>query len=784
MLATVSLVIVALSLATSRTSDAQTSTATAVRWGVPLPSVGGVQAHMETDTPTAVTGIPDPIVEVVTSNSDTYALTSTGSVWVWGADALGEFGNGTMKSFSDHPVQVEFPAGVTIASLPSPMPYNTSLAIDTDGNIWGWGYNEDDELCLSSQILLLPTMLPLTDVTLASGAGDHMLYYSQGQLYACGGNQYGDLGDGTTTSSTTPVLVEGLPDEPVQALVSSWRNSGALMADGTYYDWGYNEAGQLGNGTTAFSTLPVLVPLRATVTDVSLGGSSGSNGQTLAILSDGSIWAWGQGGFGQLGDGLTANALSPVPVTVPVGVVFSRVLSGGSTSYAIDTTGDLWAWGENNFGQLGDGTSGSADAVLPISIGVFLTQVSSTASNVAGLSRPTPTVTVTASPEPATTGPVTYDVTVSGSGATPTGTVSVSDGNGGSCAISSLDSSGSGSCSITEPAGSYTVTATYSGDANYSPAEGTTSETVNPAAPTVTVTGLSNPATTGPVTYDVTVTGSGATPTGTVSVSDGNGGSCAISSLDSSGSGSCSITEPAGSYTVTATYSGDANYGSAVGTLIEAVEPASPTVSISESANPAALGRVTYKVTVTGVAGFTPTGSVTVSDGRRTCTIATLNTSGMGSCNIAEPAGTYTVTASYSGNANYVSATDTMSETVNKAVPSVVVSASPSPGTAGNVTYSVTVGGETRFERTGSVTVSDGTRTCTMTLSGDSGNCVITEPAGMYAVTATYSGNANYTSATGMTSESVHSARAVWDAIAGRTWDPLGFSAPEARRPE
>jgi alpha-tubulin suppressor-like RCC1 family protein len=596
-----------------------------------------------------------------------------------------------MKSFSDHPVQVEFPAGVTIASLPSPMPYNTSLAIDTDGNIWGWGYNEDDELCLSSQILLLPTMLPLTDVTLASGAGDHMLYYSQGQLYACGGNQYGDLGDGTTTSSTTPVLVEGLPDEPVQALVSSWRNSGALMADGTYYDWGYNEAGQLGNGTTAFSTLPVLVPLRATVTDVSLGGSSGSNGQTLAILSDGSIWAWGQGGFGQLGDGLTANALSPVPVTVPVGVVFSRVLSGGSTSYAIDTTGDLWAWGENNFGQLGDGTSGSADAVLPISIGVFLTQVSSTASNVAGLSRPTPTVTVTASPEPATTGPVTYDVTVSGSGATPTGTVSVSDGNGGSCAISSLDSSGSGSCSITEPAGSYTVTATYSGDANY---------------------------------------------------------------------------------------------GSAVGTLIEAVEPASPTVSISESANPAALGRVTYKVTVTGVAGFTPTGSVTVSDGRRTCTIATLNTSGIGSCNIAEPAGTYTVTASYSGNANYVSATDTMSETVNKAVPSVVVSASPSPGTAGNVTYSVTVGGETRFERTGSVTVSDGTRTCTMTLSGDSGNCVITEPAGMYAVTATYSGNANYTSATGMTSESVHSARAVWDAIAGRTWDPLGFSAPEARRPE
>ena len=110
---------------------------------------------------------------------------------------------------------------------------------------------------------------------------------------------------------------------------------------------------------------------------------------------------------------------------------------------------------------------------------------------------------------------------------------------------------------------------------------------VGTASPTVTVSGVPNPATTGPVSYSVLVTGAGATPTGSVSVSDGQGGSCIIASLGS-GSGSCSITENASGspYTVTGTYSGDANYSSGTSTTAETVNPATPTLTLKASPGP------------------------------------------------------------------------------------------------------------------------------------------------------------------------------------------------------
>ena len=137
---------------------------------------------------------------------------------------------------------------------------------------------------------------------------------------------------------------------------------------------------------------------------------------------------------------------------------------------------------------------------------------------------PTVAVSGPSGPSGATTGPVVYIVTVSGDGATPTGSVTVFDGAGGSCSIPNLDDTGSGTCSITENAAEspFSVTASYSGDLNYTSATGYTNEDVALATPTVTVTGQSG-ATTGPVAYGVTVSGptGAATPTGSVTVSDG-----------------------------------------------------------------------------------------------------------------------------------------------------------------------------------------------------------------------------------------------------------------------
>ena len=222
-------------------------------------------------------------------------------------------------------------------------------------------------------------------MTLATGAREHALYYSNGRVYACGDGTDGALGDGSTATKASPAAVTGLPaGQRVRALTSSWNGSGALMSNGSYYDWGYNAQGQLGDGSTADRSVPVRVSLPGAVAQVSQGGSGKKNGQTLAILSNGSVWAWGAGASGQLGNGGTENSPVPIHITVPSGVRVGRVDSGGYACYAIDTAGKLWAWGSNDYGQLGLG-SGVLQEATPTSVKIDLTQVSSTARNVAAL---------------------------------------------------------------------------------------------------------------------------------------------------------------------------------------------------------------------------------------------------------------------------------------------------------------------------------------------------------------------------------------------------------------
>ncbi len=347
----------------------------------------GPVSQTEHETPTPIPGIVGIVVQIATSNSDTYALTSTGTVWAWGVGSYGELGDGSTPLYTRTAVKVDFPNGVTITSLPNPMPFDGGLAIDSQGNAWGWGLNASNDLCLPGGTLVpKPEQIPLSNVTLGTGARTHSLFDSGGTVYACGSGEYGELGNGSTASSSTPTPVLGLPQETVKALTSSWGGSGALMADGSYYNWGYNRAGQLGNGTTTDSAVPVQVALPAAVDQVFQGGSGAKNGQTIAILSDGSLWLWGNGTSGQLGNGTARSSSTPIHITLPNGAKPASVASGGYASYAIDQSGRLWAWGRNDDGQLGTGKSGP-DQLTPVSTGLSLAQVSSTAQNAAGLRR-------------------------------------------------------------------------------------------------------------------------------------------------------------------------------------------------------------------------------------------------------------------------------------------------------------------------------------------------------------------------------------------------------------
>jgi alpha-tubulin suppressor-like RCC1 family protein len=353
-------------------------------WGTFFGGANPLKPEDMTASPAPVT-LPGPVAQVATSNSTEYALLTNGSVYAWGLGNAGQLGDGATSNSFTAPVRVRFPAGVKIAFLPiDVMPFDTGLAVDTAGRVWGWGDNQGGELCLGNHTMrLAPVKLPFAHVSAVAGAFDHALYDARGRVWACGLNKLGELGDGTTRSSSRPVRVKHLGRSAhVVFLVSAFASSGALLASGKYLDWGTNGEGQLGTGTTRHrSDVPVMVPLPAKVQQVSQGGSAPGNGQTLALLTNGRLYAWGADGQGQLGDGKTTKEPSPELITPPVGVSYQALATSGSTSYGISTTGAVYAWGGGKEGQIGDGAT--ASRLTPVKVAAGATGISATADDVA-----------------------------------------------------------------------------------------------------------------------------------------------------------------------------------------------------------------------------------------------------------------------------------------------------------------------------------------------------------------------------------------------------------------
>ena len=352
-------------------------------WGTFFGGASTLEPEDMTTSPARVR-LPGPVAEVATSNSSEYALLTDGSVYAWGLGNAGQLGDGATGNSFTKPVRVRFPAGVKIASLPvDVMPFDTGLAVDAEGHVWGWGDNQGGELCLGNhQQYLTPVRLPFSHVTAVAGAFDHALYDARGRVWACGLNSLGELGDGTTRPSSVPVRVKGLgPSARVVFLVAAFASSGALLADGKYLDWGTNGQGQLGTGTLRTrSDVPVTVPLPGRVRQVTQGGSVPGNGQTLALLADGEVYAWGDDGQGQLGDGKTAVQSSPERITPPSGVTYQALATSGATSYGISAAGDVYAWGGGMEGQIGNGTTQSS--LIPVKVASDAVGISATADDV------------------------------------------------------------------------------------------------------------------------------------------------------------------------------------------------------------------------------------------------------------------------------------------------------------------------------------------------------------------------------------------------------------------
>jgi alpha-tubulin suppressor-like RCC1 family protein len=214
-----------------------------------------------------------------------------------------------------------------------------AYAQGTSGDPWAWGYNGNGELGDgTTNYSFLPLQIyDLTDIIDVSAGGTHSLALkSDGTVWAWGSNYYGQLGNGTNTDSYTPIQVNSLTD--VIAISAGNYHSLALKSDGTVWAWGYNGDGQLGNGTiTGSSIVPIQVIGLTDVIAISAG-----NYHSLALKSDGTVWAWGTNGFGVLGNGGTTEYnLTPMQVSVLTDVI--AIDAGPSHNLAIKSGGTVWS---------------------------------------------------------------------------------------------------------------------------------------------------------------------------------------------------------------------------------------------------------------------------------------------------------------------------------------------------------------------------------------------------------------------------------------------------------
>jgi uncharacterized repeat protein (TIGR02543 family) len=197
---------------------------------------------------------------------------------------------------------------------------------------------------LPAQVYADPTAPPTarTGVQISAGANHSLALLPDGTVWAWGQNEYGQLGNGTRKSSLNLVQVKNLTD--VVSVSAGEDFSVALKSDGTVYTWGLNHHNQLGNVTTIDNVSPKLVPGLTGVVSISAGRF-----HVLALKSDGTVWAWGQDYFGQLGDGTatttTVGRPNPEQVLNLYNVV--AISGGGYFSVALDSNGDVWAWGDS-----------------------------------------------------------------------------------------------------------------------------------------------------------------------------------------------------------------------------------------------------------------------------------------------------------------------------------------------------------------------------------------------------------------------------------------------------
>lgn len=327
----------------------------------------------------------------------TLGIQSDGTLWAWGDNYYGQLGIGVGGGGS------RFSSPIQVGSLTDwkavGCGYDTSMAIKTDGTLWTWGNNIYGGLgigietgafyTISSPIQVGGdrTWVALTDTgdwsvaalksVTEQHAGDFLstdgydtlwaplpYTFNPGQAYqtywAWGTNLYGRIGDGTTVAKSSPVQI-GRPDEWKQ-VACAYNHTIAIKHNGTLWTWGQNSSGQLGNGTITAKSSPIQIGSLTDWIYVAAGLDS-----SAAIRSNHTLWTWGGNTFGQLGLGDRTPRSSPVQVGALT--LWQTITASNKGMYGIRTNGTLWSWGRNVDGELGVGDI--TDRSSPVQVGAL-----------------------------------------------------------------------------------------------------------------------------------------------------------------------------------------------------------------------------------------------------------------------------------------------------------------------------------------------------------------------------------------------------------------------------
>jgi len=300
----------------------------------------------------------------------TLGITSNGQLWSWGLNDFAQLGLGTQGNTAN-PVKAQVGTETDWKEVEAGREYG--IAIKENGTLWAWGRNSFGMLGDGTGTTRKSPVQIGTDANwskISAGAVNTLALKSDGTLWAWGRNNEGQLGDGTNTIRAVPTQI-GL-DTDWAEITTGERHGLAIKTNGTLWAWGANGNGQLGLADNLFSdkNIPTQV---GTASDWKLI-SAGRN-FTLAVKNNGTLWSWGQNDFGQLGNGFSSGNFNDIPIQIGTDTDWASIAAGELHSMVLKTNGTRWAWGSNGKGSSSSGSAGAlgdttkTDKNIPTQIG-------------------------------------------------------------------------------------------------------------------------------------------------------------------------------------------------------------------------------------------------------------------------------------------------------------------------------------------------------------------------------------------------------------------------------